>query len=373
VVRVLIDRHHHALLESLLMLFEDRFGWECFMPYGMGWYDDDIYIFERDYRRAHGWEPVDAVARQYLEGIWDLSWGGELRTTTGEGTIITVPDPRHPWRMHKGVTLPAARAMKWDIVLSSLPHNDPGMARFAKERGAIFGVQVGNEAQQSAWGLADFILSSATLPGHGPDAAGTRFDFMGKPTVMMHQEFSTEVFRHEWPPAEPASVASFMNCYPETPLYREFVHFAQAMPDLDWKVYGAYGSAPADQWAAGDVSLVTDVADRMRATRIAWHNKTFSDGFGHVIHDWFSVGRPVVGYERYYRDKIAGPLWVDGTTSFDLERLSEHEVVALLRRLRDDDDYHRTISENAAARFRSIVDFDAEAEVIKAMLEDVLP
>ena len=366
-VRVLIDRHHHALLESLLMLFEDRYGWECFMPFGMQWYDDDIYIFERDYRRAHGWEPYDAVARQYLEGIWDT---GSRVMRSG---ILTVADPRHPWRFHKGVTLDAARSMRWDIVLSSLPHNDVGMARFAKEVGAIFGVQVGNEAQVSAWGLADFILSSATLPGHGPGDAGTRFDFMGTPTVMMHQEFSLDVFRHEWPPAEPASVASFMNCYPETPLYREFVHFAQAMPDLDWKVYGAYGSAPQDRWAAGDVSLVTDVADRMRATRIAWHNKTFSDGFGHVIHDWFSVGRPVVGYERYYRDKIAGPLWRHGETSFDLERMTEAETMALLRRLRDDDDYHRRISENAAARFREVVSFDQEADTIKAMLEDVLP
>jgi glycosyltransferase involved in cell wall biosynthesis len=374
-VRVLIDRHHHALLESLLMLFEDRFGWECFIPYGMDWYDDDIYIFERDYRRAHGWEPVDAVARQYLEGIWTDTWRNDL-APDGSVPIVVAHDPRHPWRTHRGITLDAARQIRWDIVLSSLPHNDVGMARFAKERGAIFGVQVGNESQQSAWGFADFILSSSTLAGHGTEDIGRRFDFMGTPTVMYHQEFDLDVFHHAWPPANRREVASWVNCFCEGPSYPDFLTFARAHADeFDFRVYGSYGrdTGKEDEFAGGDISPVPDVAETMRRARVGWHSKHWSDGFGHTIHNWFAIGRPVIGYRRYYEGKIAGPLWIEGVTGFDLENRTEAELLDLLRRLRDDDDYHRRISENAAARFRAIVDFDAEAEVIKAMLEDVLP
>src|SRR6187397_810300 len=109
-VRVLTDQHHHALAESLLLLFADRYGWEVWFPTGMEWYEQDYWAFEREF---HG----DAVARQYLEGIWSDSSRGALRMR---------PDPRHKGRTQWGVTLDAAKEMKWDIVLSSLPHNDAG-------------------------------------------------------------------------------------------------------------------------------------------------------------------------------------------------------------------------------------------------------
>lgn len=356
-LRILTDEHHHALAESLLMLFEDRGIGEVYFPTGMEWWDEDYWVWEREW---HG----DAVARQYLVGIWSEASHGPIRTR---------PDPRHPWRVQKGITLEAARSLRWDIVLSSLPHNDAGMARFAREHGAHFGVQVGNDVQQSRWDLAEFILSSSTLPGRGPEYIGHRFSFAGKPTVMYHQEFDLNIFRHEWPPATRREVASWVNCFAEmAEPYAQFAALARRHAgEFDFRCYGSYGSAPTDELAAGDVSPVVEVAERMRGARIGWHSKAWSDGFGHVIHDWFAIGRPVLGWQRYYADKVAAPLWLEGITSFDMER-PEHEVLAIMRRLRDDDDYHRTISENAARRFREVVDFDAEAETIRALLADVL-
>lgn len=351
-MRVLVDRHHHALHESYHLTLVDRFGWEVLAPYGMDWFHREAWNFERAF---HG----DAVARQYLEGIW-----GDV-TPDAHG-VVHVKDVRHPDRWLHGVTYEAARDMDWDLVICSLPHNDEGLWQFAQDVRARWGVQVGNNVQQSRWDLASFILSSSTLDGFGPEWVGKRFDYQGVPAVMYHQEFSLDIFRHEYPPAESKSIASFVNCFPETPPYAQFVEMARAYPDeFDWKVYGAYGSAPMDDLSAGDISWVPDVADRMRASRIIWHAKHWSDGFGHVIHNAFAVGRPVVGWQRYYADKIAGPLWVEGVTSFDMERFD----VETLRRLRDDDDRHRVVSENAAWRFRQIVDFDHEAEIIRGLLE----
>jgi hypothetical protein len=359
-LRILTDFHHHALAESLLALFEDRMGGEVWFPTGMDWFNRWYWSFERAF---HG----DAVARQYLEGVW--AGAQEI----GGGVVIR-DDPRYPGRNQRGISLDAALAERWDLVICSLPHNYDGFHRLARETGARYGIQIGNAVQQ--WDeRADFALSSSTLPGRGPEWAGRQFVHQGVPTVMYHQEFSLEMFRHEWPPADRRTVASFVNCFAEQPeAYADFARLAAAHADeFDWKVYGSYGSVPVDELAAGDISDVPAVADEMRRARIGWHSKAWSDGFGHVVHNWFSIGRPVIGWARYYADKLAAPLWVEGETSFDIARHSVDELVGILRRLRDDDDYHQRISEAAAARFRDVVDFGAEADAIAELLGVAVP
>lgn len=354
-MRVLTDFHHHALAESLLILLQDRFGADVWFPYGMEWFDSETWNFERAW---HG----DRVARQYLEGIWA---GAE---DIGDGQVVR-HDPRHPGRRHYGVMYGEAAFWKWDLVISSLPHNDEGFYRFAQQTGARFVVQVGNHMQDSRWDLADAILASSTLPGLTERSQwATPVTYMGKPCVIYHQEFDMGIFRQRAPVAG-REVASWVNCFAETPVYPAFREFARrTADDFDWKVYGSYGSAQPDELAAGDVSLVPEVAARMSQARVIWHQKSWSDGFGHVVHNAFALGRPVVGVPRYYHDKLAGPLFVEGVTSFDVEAHSEDELVAIMRRLRDDDAYHAEISDNAARRFREVVNFDEEAAAIGRML-----
>jgi hypothetical protein len=81
----------------------------------------------------------------------------------------------------------------------------------------------------------------------------------------------------------------------------------------------------------------------------------------------------VFGFESYYRDQLAGPLWVEGVTSYNVEGRTPAEIAALLRELRDDEDKHLRMCEAAAARFREVVNFDEEADQIRRLLEGVLP
>lgn len=357
-MRVLVDFHHHALAESLLRLFEDRLGCDVWFPYSMDWFHEDIWAFERAW---HG----DAVAKQYLEGIWAGA------TPREDGGIMRI-DPRHPGRYHHGITLAAARTMHWDLVISTLPHNDEGFARFAALAGARFGLQIGNVMQDSRYDLASFALSSSTLPGHTtPDSWAKVIDHRGVPTVIYHQEFDADrVFRFDPDPAAGSrEVASWVNCFPETAPYPGFLDFARRhADDFDFKVYGAYGSAAADELAAGDVSLVTDVADRMREARVGFHMKAWSDGFGHVIHNWAALGRPIVWVADYYRDKLAAPLFVEGVNAWDIGRHTEAELVEVMRRLRDDDDFWLNAATASRDRFDALVSFDEEARAIAGML-----
>jgi len=344
-VRILADYHHSDLFESYQLALADRFGWEIWRPIGMDWFAEDYWAFEKAY---HG----DAVAKQYLE-LWP--------DDTDHGHHWTRRDSTHPGRTHRMVTLDQARHMDWDVVISSVTANDPGFARFAREQGATFGLQAGNVGQleQANWSDVAFCLASTAV--HIP---------LPVPHIIYRQEFKLTDFRFEWPPAESKSVSSFVQCFAENKgFYDQFLAYARAWPEFDWQVYGAYGSHETDEFACGNLPTTPAVAHAMRATRIAWHAKWWSDGYGHVIHNLFACGRPVIGYADYYADKLAGPLWVDGVTSFDLSQHSPEEVLAELRRLRDDDDYHRAYCEAAAARFREVVDFAADAERAKELIE----
>src|SRR4029079_9108237 len=89
-------------------------------------------------------------------------------------------------------------------------------------------------------------------------------------------------------------------------------------PQYNWRVFGAYGSVPEDEYACGNIDHGAAVGAAMRNSHVAWHTKQGSDGFGHVIHDWFAVGRPVVGHEWYYKNQLAGPLRQEGGPPFAL-------------------------------------------------------
>lgn len=194
-----------------------------------------------------------------------------------------------------------------------------------------------------------------------------------------------EDFRYE-PPSGFGPVRSFVNCFPENVQpcihgsvdnpggeYGYYLPTARSAPDLTWEVYGAYGTAPLDEFAAGNLSTDPDEGDAMRGSGAIWHTKHWGDGFGHVVHRAFAVGRPVFGYEEYYSTKLAGPLWVDGVTSIDVGRRSRDEVLSELRDLRDDPDRYLRMCENAAERFRQVVDFTEDADKIANLLGLAVP
>lgn len=345
-MKILADFHHHDLFEALTIVFVDRFDWNLYRPIGMEWFDRQYWNFERAW---HG----DAVARQYLS-----PWPADRDC----GDHWERDDASHPGRVYRMLTLHQARAAGLDIVLATVEHNHEGLARFAREVGARFGLQLGNVrfgTELDRWDLADFALVSTVLP-HPPPI----------PYVVHHQEFSLADFRPGPPPrGERFRVGSFVNCFAENvPMYATFRQTAAAMPEFDWRVYGAYGSAAKDEYAAGNIGVCPDVAAAMRASDVIWHAKRWSDGFGHVIHNAFAVGRPVFGYFDYYQEQLAGPLFVDGVTAFDIASRSREEVHREIARLAADEDHHLRMCEAAAARFREVVDFDAEAAAIRGLL-----
>ena len=324
------------------MLFTDRFGWELYRPIGMDWHTEGYWRFESE-----------AVARQFLE-----PWPSDAPHPDGIWSARgSVP---HPDRRQHMLTIEQARDMKPDLVIATLAENEPGLHRFAQEVGAHFGIQVGNQGAPNIWGAAEFAMLSVTTPGFEPWI----------PHVTYHQEFSLDVYRHEWPPSEPDLIANRVQCITGTPLYRRFRAISEELPDMRFRWFGHCGEH--DALYGGDTPVVADIGDSMRASLAGWQDKRWSDGYGHVVHAWFAVGRPTFVSGRYYADKLAGRLMEHGVTCYDLDQMSDTEVVAAITELRLLGDRHIEMSGAAARRFREVVSFDAEAEAIRAMLEGVL-
>ena len=347
-MKVLADYHHHDLWESLELLCV-RLGWTLYRPIGMDWFDSGYWNFERAWHE-------DRVAHQYLD-----PWGSDI-----DGRRY---DPSHH-RIQRLITLDEARDLRPDIVIASVAHNHEGLHRFATEVGATFGIHLGNvrfshiDMAEDRWDLAQFGIVTTKLP-----------EPVATPHVVVHQEFSLDDFRYEpKTPGDRLAIASFVNCFAENERgYAQFVEVAQANPQHDWGVYGSYGSKPEDEWARGNLNVCAGVADAMRSCDIAWHTKQWSDGFGFVIHNWFAVGRPVLGYEWYYRNQLAGPLWQEGVTSFDITDKTAHEVGNLLSELGREPERIVAMGAAAAKRFREVVDYDAEEQAIRALFAAVLP
>jgi hypothetical protein len=345
-MKVLSDYHHHALYESLRMLFEDRFGWQLYRLYGIEWWDQGVWNWER--HMPHG----EAVARQYLQ---------PLSTDRDCGDHWERDDEAYPGRVMKMLTMAQARDMKPDIVLATLTENEAGLHGFAQKIGAKFGIQVGNQGTENRYDLIDFALFSTT-----------RFAYPWVPYVTYRQEFSLEDFRFEYPPEDPTFVGTWVQAMPtgDMPAYNYFLSLARAMPDLRFRYHGHVG--PVDDFWGGNVMTTREVAEQMRAARVGLHIKTWSDGYGHVIHNLFSTGKPVVATASYYKDKLAAPLFVEGVTSWDVQIHTVEETVAFIRKLVEDDELHERMSRASAARFTEIVNFDAEADEIRTMFDKVL-
>lgn len=348
-IRVLVDYAHNDLWHSLALLFEERYGWELYRPVGMDWHTSGIWRFEA--------RLGDVVAKQFL-----AEWAEDVQE---DGYSVRL-DRAHRNRPMKMVTMDQAREIGFDLVIATLAENEEGLHGFAREIGAHYGIQVGNQGAPNAWGLAEFAMLSVTTGDFRPWI----------PHVTYHQEFSLLDYATTPVPSRSTLVATRVQCYTGTDGYPRFVRLAERTPAARFRHYGHCGTQ--DAYYGGDAKDVPAIARSMRATRVAWHDKRWSDGYGHVIHSWFAVGRPVLVSARYYlgRDdgvrKLAADLLVEGETSFDIDAYTERELSELITRLVQDDEFATKIGAAAARRFRNVVDFDVEAAAIRGMLDAIL-
>ena len=309
-MNVLVDRHHAGLFHSL-QLMARRFGWTLYTPTGHDWWDEGVWSFGR------GTYPDDRLAVQYLNAPHE-------------------PDNEFPEWPIAFVTLAQAREMDWAFVVATLQDNQHGFAAFARERGAQYVYQVGNTGQWVDWSLDPLALISSEVPIYG---RGIRY----------HQEMDPIEFR---PYEQIGWAASFVNCMPQMGPCWDLLQQAT----IPVALYGIDSEV---------IKPNTRLVDLMASVGWGWHDKGQGDGFGHVIHSWAAVGRPLIGHAGHYAGKMAEHLWRDGDTCIDLGLHSVEEACEIVRSMSVE--RHREMCAAIRAEFDTI-DYDREADQIADFL-----
>lgn len=334
--RVLVDRHHAGLLYSLQLLFEDRLKHSVYVPVGHEWWDEGYWRFGQVFGD-------DRLAQQYL--VPNPPW-----EDLGEGLYRT-HDVEFPTRAIFGVSLARAKQMEWSFACASVQENLPGYARFAKEVGSKLVYQVGNNGQRIDWSLDPLVLASAKIdiPGRG---------------VTYHQEFAKDTTFHFSHPryALRHTITSFVNCFNRIPIeWQRFLDFQQHAPAFEYYVHGHDGPD-------GLIQPTGKIAVEMARSGWGYHDKPQGDGFGHVIHYWAAIGRPLIGSASYYRGLFAEHLWEDGVTCVDLSVRSTAEAAQLVKEIAADPERHAEMGKAIRNRLDNLVDFDAEERAIRELL-----
>lgn len=336
---VFVDYHHDSLLQSLILLFEKRLGGKVFRPIGMTW-------FEKGYWKIN--DQMD-TAQQFLQ----------VGSIPSDGTP---PLNANADQLSRTLTHEQFLNTDIDIVIASIPQHVQPFSELAKMKNAIFCMQIGNAWNVPDNGIVKNVMTSAVVdipPGIN--------------SVTYHQEFDTEIFHpgevilgqlssEKEPSLYPRkNVYSFINILQNHPDFRTFLECEALLPDYSFKSFGG-------QCRDGNMNGALELADKMREARFIWHTKSGGDGYGHILHNAFSVGRPVIIRREDYRGKLGDSLLVDGFTAIFIDGLTPQQIVDKIQYYSDPERYNDMVI-NVLTTFRAIVDFDREEEDIRAFLE----
>jgi len=344
-MNVFADYHHGGLYKSLKLLFEDTLGWNLYRPIGMEWFYNGFWNIADPYPN-----PVD-TASQYL----DINNRGYTPYVNLNGSNYIKDGVYYIWDgaediHHKGITFDQFNEMQIDIVISSIPAHDVSYKRLIREfkPKAKHIAQMGNIYQTTD--ASNVMCSTAPYPVSAD-----------KNVVFYHQKFDTNIFKYKEPTNQLKEINSFVNLFPMPELFNQY---RSSLPEFKMKAFGA--SSPD-----GTITGNQNIADIMSQSSFGWHVKPGGDGFGHVIHNWFACGRPVITNGSDYYDKLASLLLEDEVTCIDLEQANYQQNVERIKKWSEPEN-HIKMCQNASNRFKEIVNYDEEEKEIRDFLDNLI-
>lgn len=318
-MRILADRHHSGLTDSLVLLFQRRLGWEIFFQKSMDWYPEFWDL-----------QPFRETAIQYLER--------EL-----EGL--------------PGITLEEFKNTKFDVLLCSVPQhvNMWIKLRDLYQPEAKLIMQVGN-----AWTFDNSfpiknIMASAKI--EQPEGFNVQ---------EYHQEIPLNVFYYQ-EVRNTKKIYSFTNCLNTVDLYKDdwrlFLELEKLMPTWEFKSFGG-------QCRDSALAPTSVVADKIREATWIFNSKKFADGFGHVIHSAMAIGRPLIVNYSDYKDKLAGTKLTPGANCINVDDKSALQISEEIIRC-SEPTLLTGMGLNIYNKFKEQVNYDQEELQIRGFLSNL--
>ena len=335
-MNVLIDIHHHDLFRSLNILFYSRLGCTIYIPYGIEWNTEFKYA---------NYPNVDA-RHQYLTHVknW-LNNGQDLSNV-------------------KFLTLDEYKDINIDIHVASITEN--AVAFYAaskfydKKTKHIF--QAGNNFDPSLFpDIIVNLMSSSTIVYQLSKSKNKCF---------YHQEFDLNYFK----PVFCSNIKSIYSIqhyfgtgtHPYALDYSLFLKIKDHLPSFDMACYGCGNER-------GPISNTPKyMGDFYENTGFIFHVKPQGDGYGHIYHNSYACGKPVIYKSEYlksYSIDMTPMMLFDDETSIDLSRLSFNDAVDKIKIFSED---YQNVSNKVYAKFKQVVDFDKEFLIIKSFIDNLI-
>jgi hypothetical protein len=344
-MNILVDFHQESLLESLYKLFEDRLGYSCFRPIGLEWFEKGFWKINDSRDTAEQFLSLNSIPGDGTQPLNDFSH-------KDEHYIYKIPRDGYT---QKGLTFDQFLEKDFDLIIASIPTHIEPFKKLAQMKGAKFAFQVGNQWDFLNYSVKNVLASikSRAYPSH--------FN-----VVFYHQEFDTEIFKPK--PMQPTKkIYSFINILQSMPRgWQDFKVLEDELSRAGFE-FKSFGGQCRD----GNIDGPHALADKIAESMFVFHVKDHGDGFGHVIHNAYAMGRPVITRLSDYRGKLAGDLMIPGTF-IDLDQVSYSETIRLLLKLAENkNDILSVWSNKTAQSFKDQVDYNAETERIQEWLKNL--
>lgn len=363
-MRVLADLHHFDLYHSLELLFGKRLGFGVCRPIGMDWYPE-YWAISSDKQLAKlllSTEPRYCFdwlhSRRTLIG---LDWAVMSLHLTRIGRVEADPLQPGRYRVHDmskhswqdAITLEFFKNNQFDLLISSVPQHFPLFEKLRQKyqpqaKHIFYASAIGQKLPE---GVKNVILNSPqedTIPGINH--------------VYCRQEFDLGTF---YPAGMPDRAA--------TRLVKSYVHFPVTeqiwqrigLPDWTLRFIGRT-LGPLNEVVVES----STIRDHMAVSSFTMHVKPGGESFGHILHNSFAVGRPVIINGNDFIGTQGGEL-LTSKTCLDVDRLSPEEVRKRLMETLEEPEQYREMQEACLARFKEVVDFDEDEKNIRQFLQDL--
>lgn len=335
-MNILCDFHHADLWWSHYLIFEKGLGHKLFRPRGMEWYERGFFFPNN----------ID-IARQFLF----FSLHQQPKGSNNWVGMETINGCQY-YPSFNTLSFEEFKYEQIDIIVPTISsHQDPFFKlRETFKPGAKLFRENGNVGElHSIDSRYDNLLTSDI-------ESFTHAKVKNK--VLYHQRFDEGIFSYR-PIVNKNKIGCFLPTFRHVEGGLDFVNdHLSLMPEVEFIDYGVNS-------AGGYINTKQDFANKMNEVGLVWHIKRQGDGFGHVIHNAFALGRPPIVIGKHYENRIAANLMEDGKTCVFID---EHDVEGNVRKIRAAINNLEALSEASRLRFRTI-DYDSELKEIAAFLD----
>lgn len=355
-MKVFTDLHHFDLFYSFQLVFEKRFGWDLYRPIGYEWRDEKFWDLNHDpdfiscmLSTENG--ECERVLSRY-NSLAGKDWAVYSLHLPRIGEILEVApgkfevEDRSKHCSQKAITLEAFKNEEFDIIISSLPQHfsmyQSLIKKYQPKAKHVFHVSgIGCQVPADA---KNVMLNSST----------DQMDNLGIHSISYRQEFDLDVFQYRSPVS--------------SQVVRSYVHFPQTEElwrrsglDWDFKFVGKTLGPLADV-VVDSVELAKEIAN----SSFTLHIKPGGESYGHILHNSFAVGRPVIINKADFNG-VAKELFTEDTC-IDVSNATPEEFRKKIGAAANTD-RHAEMCEKVAQQFSKVVSFDEDAEQIMKFIQ----